>query len=372
MDSSKAFLAAIAAVPLVVITMLMVIVGSDSGKSCAAMPDGVGGPTGASLAGLNESQLRLARDGVAIGKRRQESESTIVAELAAQATETGFRNLANSNVPESLGHPNDGVGHDHDSVGPHQMRFSIWGSVGIAKLMNPTYQIHWFYDQADKLGPTADKLGPAELAQAVERSAPAVYARNLTLARQVYALFANLDIGTMVASSDDGVAGCSPGSPGALEAAPAAAFGQAVIAAAQRWIGTPYVWGGGTPNGPSGDDGTGHPGFDCSGLVLHAVHRASGGRISLTHYTQSQQDDRRGRVVPPNDRQPGDIVYFTSNGSRDSHHVAIYLGRNNGVDQVLHAPQTGERIKISPLSAWANERMDFRRFGGATGNSGSD
>jgi cell wall-associated NlpC family hydrolase len=136
----------------------------------------------------------------------------------------------------------------------------------------------------------------------------------------------------------------------------ASAFGQAVIAAASRWIGTPYVWGGGDTHGPTGN------GFDCSGLTLYAIFQASGGRITLPHYTQAQQDSPAGRPVPFDERQPGDLIFFTESGARDSHHVAIYYGTDSqGHDLVLHAPTEGRTVTIEPL--WHGEHLDVRRYG---------
>ena len=67
-------------------------------------------------------------------------------------------------------------------------------------------------------------------------------------------------------------------------------FAQAVVAAAQQWIGTPYSWGGGNYQGPSLGVGTGVQtvGFDCSGLVMYAVYQASDGSIALPHSSELQ------------------------------------------------------------------------------------
>ncbi|MBF6176047.1 C40 family peptidase [Nocardia blacklockiae] len=306
---------------------------------------------------MNERQLQLARQGVAIGKQRQQPEAVIVAELAAQATESTFRNLANPAVPESLHYSNDGQGNDHDSVGVHQMRASVWGAAGIAALMNPAYQINWFYDQAAKTS-GAESMSPAELAQAVERSAPAAYGGQLELAQELYDMFAEIDVEPAPATAPGHTAAsCGPTGTPPPAPAPASEFGAAVIRAAQRWIGTDYVWGGGDVDGPT------KGGFDCSGLTLYAVYQASGGRIRLPHYTQAQQDHPSAQVVPFTERQPGDLVFFTASGDPDSHHVAILYGRNDrGEDLVLHAPQTGQTVTITPLSAWQGERIDIRRY----------
>lgn len=361
MTSTRAILTGIVALPLALIVFLAVLVGIQPADSCATqvLAGGVEGPTGQSLAGLNERQLELARNGVAIGKQRRVPESVIIAELAAIITESTLRNLANFNVPESLSFPNDGVGADHDSVGPHQMRVSVWGRVGIATLMDTAYQINWFYDQAATITGAAS-MSSAELAQAVEVSAPNAYAAQLDLARRLYAMFSDIDPGALPEAEPGQPlpSGCGPGSAPPGSPVPASGFGQAVIAAAQRWIGTPYVWGGGDTSGPTGG------GFDCSGLTLYVIYQASGGRIRLPHYTQAQQDAPAGQVVPFDQRQPGDLIFFTTAGESDSHHVAVYAGRDaEGTDLVIHAPQTGQTVTTAPLSRVAGtDHLDVRRY----------
>ncbi|MGW4370348.1 C40 family peptidase [Nocardia takedensis] len=360
MNSAKTTLVAAISLPVLLLALLVGVAGLEERTGCAT-PVAAGSlddaPTGRTAAGLSENQLRLAREGVVIGERRGMPESVIIAELAAQATESSFRNLANPAVPESLDYANDGLGYDHDSVGPHQMRASVWGAVGIAALMDPVYQINWFYDHAEQLGTAATAMAPAELAQAIERSAPNAYAGQLTLARQLYTLFADLDPGPGTGSSGSAVSGCGSTSGTPLSPAEADAFGRAVIEHASRWVGTPYVWGGGDIDGPTGG------GFDCSGLTLYAVYHASGGQIRLPHYTQAQQDHPSAEVVAFDQRAPGDLIFFTAPGDSDSHHVGIYLGRDEqGRDLLLHAPQAGQTVTSTPLSAWEGERMDVRRY----------
>lgn len=365
--SSKSTIAVAVSLAAVALFLLL-FVGMDHRSTCGSTLSGtrsVAGDTGQTVAGLSEAQLRLARDGVVIGKQRRMPESAIIAELAAQATESSFRNLANPAVPESMSHANDGLGHNHDSLGPHQLRASVWGSVGIATLMDPTYQISWFYDHVEQLGAAATRMAPADLAQAVERSAPNAYATHLELARRLYAMFADIDPRT-ARTSPDQASGCGSVSGTGVGAVQASGFGRAVIEAGARWIGTPYVWGGGDVDGPTGG------GMDCSGLTLYAVYHASGGRIRLPHYTQAQQDHPSARVVAFEQRQPGDLIFFTSTGEVDSHHVGIYVGRDEqGRDQLLHAPQTGQTVTIAPLSGFAGERMDVRRYSAVT-DVGSD
>jgi cell wall-associated NlpC family hydrolase len=124
------------------------------------------------------------------------------------------------------------------------------------------------------------------------------------------------------------------------------ASGSAIVDAAMVWVGYPYVWGGGTINGPSkiGVDGRG-PGFDCSGLVLNAVYAATG--LQLDHLADSQARDNRGITIARDfsQMQPGDVVAFSNSGGRRYQHVGIYIGDG----QMVHAPTTGKNVQVVDL-----------------------
>lgn len=136
------------------------------------------------------------------------------------------------------------------------------------------------------------------------------------------------------------------------------AFGPAVVAWALCWEKTPYTWGGGNISGPTkgfccspgGHDGSVRVGFDCSGLTLYAVYQASKGRIQLGHYTGNQISDPRGRPVPLNALQQGDLLFWEG-------HVAIYFGPG----KMVEAPRTGSWVMISDLRT--NGLIGARRFG---------
>ena len=110
--------------------------------------------------------------------------------------------------------------------------------------------------------------------------------------------------------------------------------GDQVIQTAMQFLGQPYVWGGSSPS----------EGFDCSGLLQYSLAQ-NGINISRTTYDQVNE----GTAVSKSDLQPGDAVFFGT--ADDVHHVGIYIG--NG--EYIHAPKTGDVIKISKL----NDRSDF-------------
>ena len=104
--------------------------------------------------------------------------------------------------------------------------------------------------------------------------------------------------------------------------------GTKILETAYTKLGSPYVWGATGPNS-----------FDCSGFTSW-VYRQHG--ISLSRTAQSQSQG--GTAVERSDLQPGDLVFFGSSSGRITH-VGIYVGDG----KMVHSPQTGDVVKISPL-----------------------
>jgi peptidoglycan DL-endopeptidase CwlO len=107
---------------------------------------------------------------------------------------------------------------------------------------------------------------------------------------------------------------------------------------ALRYLGIPYLWGGASPA----------TGFDCSGLVMYVYAQLG---ISLPHYAAAQY--QLGTPVDRSQLQPGDLVFFDA-----LDHVGIYIG--NG--QFVHAPQTGDVVKITALSDFGDSYVGARRL----------
>lgn len=104
---------------------------------------------------------------------------------------------------------------------------------------------------------------------------------------------------------------------------PGNTYGNAVLSAAYSKLGTPYKWGAEGPNS-----------FDCSGFVKWCYSKVG---ISLPHSSSGQKN--AGSQVSVSSAQPGDILW-------KSGHVGIYIGGG----KYIHAPQTGDVVKISSVS----------------------
>ncbi|CAN5765055.1 C40 family peptidase [soil metagenome] len=102
-----------------------------------------------------------------------------------------------------------------------------------------------------------------------------------------------------------------------------------VIAIAMQYLGVPYVWGGASPS----------QGFDCSGLTTYAFAQIG---VSLPHHAATQFG--YGTPVSREDLQPADLVFFHGLG-----HMGMYIGG----DQFIHAPHTGDVVKISTFSSYS-------------------
>ena len=100
----------------------------------------------------------------------------------------------------------------------------------------------------------------------------------------------------------------------------------------------PYQWGGASPSG-----------FDCSGLVMYVFAQIG---VSLPHSSYAQFG--MGSPVSLSQLQPGDLVFFAG-----ASHVGIYIGGG----QFIHAPHTGDVVKISSLTGWySSEFIGGRRI----------
>ncbi|GAA0176829.1 C40 family peptidase [Clostridium sediminicola] len=114
----------------------------------------------------------------------------------------------------------------------------------------------------------------------------------------------------------------------------------AIIAYASNFLGVPYQWG-----------ATGPKTFDCSGYTQYVFAHFG---IKIPRVSRDQA--RAGVYVARENLKPGDLVFFAKPG-KPVHHVGMYVGNNS----FMHAPQTGDVIKISSLSS----RSDYytgRRF----------
>jgi len=125
---------------------------------------------------------------------------------------------------------------------------------------------------------------------------------------------------------------------------------QTLLKGALALLGTPYRWGGTSPEA----------GFDCSGLVGYVFRTALG--IELPRVSRDMARD--GEKVERAALAPGDLVFFSRRGKRVDH-VGIYVGDG----RFLHAPRTGRDVTVSELDTgyWSHKFLQARRVAGLGG-----
>ena len=273
------------------------------------------------------------------------------------------------------------LNHGHaDSVGFFQMRVGIWNQGAYAGYPEkPELQMKWFLDQAEAVKkqrlvagkPIDDPAHFGEWIADVERPAEQYRGRYQEQLEEANGLLASAPATPAAAPAAAAVPVVDP----AAAAASAAAVGDAklppeilapvqeaiaagnapgpkalaAIQEASKYIGTDYKWGGSTPQ----------TGFDCSGLMQWS-YAQSGLQIPRVTYTQVEAPNGT-EVADRSALKPGDLVFFSNAG--DVHHVGMYLGDQ----KFLHAPSTGDVVKVSSLDEpyYAGQFAGGRRFDSA-------
>jgi cell wall-associated NlpC family hydrolase len=130
--------------------------------------------------------------------------------------------------------------------------------------------------------------------------------------------------------------------PRVAPADPAAA--NAVLMRAISLVGTPYRYGGNTPEG----------GFDCSGLVNYVFRDMLDLQLPRTSRALA---DYQGPRIPPDRLATADLVFFGRGGSVT--HVGIYVGEG----RFVHAPTSGGTVRLDRLDGhyWRDHYSGARR-----------
>lgn len=120
-----------------------------------------------------------------------------------------------------------------------------------------------------------------------------------------------------------------------------------IVENAMKYLGVPYVWGGESASG-----------FDCSGLV-QKVYSESG----LTVPRVAQDQYNAANKISKENLKPGDLI-FKGGSENNITHVMIYAGNGN----VIHAPRTGDVVKVQPLNEFNQNNLYYGSFGAGDSN----
>ncbi|MGE4408654.1 C40 family peptidase [Pseudomonas sp.] len=128
---------------------------------------------------------------------------------------------------------------------------------------------------------------------------------------------------------------------------PAAGAAEDVLFSALGLVGTPYRYGGNTPDS----------GFDCSGLIGYVYRGAAG--MSLPRTTR-EMSRMRGTDVGREALRAGDLLFFATSGGRRVSHAGIYVGEG----RFVHAPSSGGTVRLDSLANnyWQKNYLGAKRL----------
>lgn len=277
-----------------------------------------------------------------------------VVALATALQESGLRNL------------NYG---DRDSLGLFQQRPSQgWGSA--TEVLDPVHASTKFYEGLKKVSGW-ESLSVTQAAQAVQLSGyPEAYAKWEPLATALQrAIEPLLAKGNDASSAPSDLGGVPAGAGGCTTGADGTDFGTippgsvpdeyripadapAKVQTAIRWalgqLDTPYQWGGSCADS-HGKDPMGR--CDCSSL-MQGAYKAAGVSLTRTTYTQVKE----GKPVAVGSVRAGDLL-FTEGSAATPEHVGMAIGHG----LIVHAPKTGDVVRITTLASWKPQILAARR-----------
>ena len=225
---------------------------------------------------------------------------------------------------------------DADSIGYFQMRTSIWDQGEYAGYgEKPELQLKWFLDHA--LHEKQKRIARGDVAFLKDSSKWGDWIADVERPAEQYRGRYQLRLGEARELLGNAQSTAPPPAPDAtldavtagaeLDAAPQA---KKALAIAKEYLGTPYQWGGATPE----------TNFDCSGLMQWSYKQVG---IDIPRVTYDQVNV--GEKIPKiDDLEAGDLIFF-QDSSGDMHHVGMYIGEH----KFIHAPHTGDVVKISNL-----------------------
>lgn len=362
--------------PLLLIVPVMIATGGNASAACSATDpqdvdaDAVTKEVESLLKGDGKeskpvSGLSHPREQISNAKTIQATGATLkipargqIVALATALQESGLRNL------------NFG---DRDSLGLFQQRPSQgWGTA--EQVRDPVYASTQFYRHLRKVSGW-ESMTITQAAQAVQRSGyPEAYAKWESLATALQrAIAETLPKDKAGASNETKSDSEATGSSGTCDvgedeedgsnfgAIPAGSLPEDYkvpkdspksVRTAIRWalgqLGTSYQWGGHC-TAPHGKDAMGR--CDCSSL-MQAAYKAGGVRLSRTTFTQVND----GKAVTIAKLKPGDLL-FTEGSAKAPEHVGMYIG--SGL--IVHAPHTGDVVRIATLADWKPDILTVRR-----------
>lgn len=112
---------------------------------------------------------------------------------------------------------------------------------------------------------------------------------------------------------------------------------KAVIAEAEKHLGSPYVWGGASPA----------TSFDCSGFITWIFNRSG---VHPMSRTTAQGIYNQSKKITPDEVRPGDLIFFK--GTYNSEGPVSHIGMITGDNMMIHSGSNGVEYTRTDSKYW--------------------
>ena len=101
---------------------------------------------------------------------------------------------------------------------------------------------------------------------------------------------------------------------------------EAFVEEIKTHIGAPYEYGAVGPDS-----------FDCSGLIYYSASKSI--KVQLPRTAKAIYN--YARIIPDDNREVGDLMFFKTTGSSTISHIGVYIGNNQFISAISDGPNTG-------------------------------
>lgn len=124
-------------------------------------------------------------------------------------------------------------------------------------------------------------------------------------------------------------------------------YREKLVTEAKKYVGSPYVRG-----------STGPDSFDCSGLIYTIAQKSIHYQLPRTVKAMYSYV----KIVPDEQREIGDLVFFKTTGDGSISHVGLYIGKGQFISAVSDGPNTGVIVSSLKETYWKNHYVSTGKF----------
>ena len=122
---------------------------------------------------------------------------------------------------------------------------------------------------------------------------------------------------------------------------------EAFVEEIKTHVGAPYEYGAIGPDA-----------FDCSGLIYYSASKSI--KVQLPRTAKAIYN--YARIIPDENREIGDLMFFKTTGSSTISHIGVYIGNNQFISAISDGPNTGVIVSSLNQDYWKGRYVSTGQF----------